>query len=93
MDTDERMAAAERAYESACEDLFALPNVVGAGVGYRERGGEETDKIVVQVLVERKVPADELSAEELIPSRRSPRGRPPACRPASPSGSARRWRR
>ena len=68
MKHSERIAVAERVFESNLTDLMQRPNVVGAGIGYRERGGKETDEVVVQVLVERKVPPEELSPKELLPA-------------------------
>ena len=68
MKQSQRITVAERAFESNLTDLMKRPNVVGAEIGYRERGGKETDEVVVQVLVERKVPSEELSPKELLPA-------------------------
>lgn len=42
--------------------LLARPNVLGAGVGIGERG-----ELVVVVMVRRKVPLDQLAADERLP--------------------------
>ena len=68
MKQSQRITVAERAFESNLTELMKRPNVVGAEIGYRERGGKETDEVVVQVLVERKVPSEELSPKELLPA-------------------------
>ena len=68
MKQSQRITVAERAFESNLTDLMKRPNVVGAEIGYRERGGKATDEVVVQVLVERKMPSEELSPKELLPA-------------------------
>ncbi|MHB0886390.1 MAG: chymotrypsin family serine protease [Bacillota bacterium] len=49
--------------------LLALPNVVGVGVGYKQKGGEKTVKPAVVVMVRRKVPKDELAPQHLVPEK------------------------
>ncbi len=47
--------------------LMGFPNVVSVGIGYRQRGGEETEELCISVGVSRKLTADELPAEGLLP--------------------------
>jgi len=47
--------------------LFARPNVVGVGVGYKEKGGLDTGRLALVVLVERKLPREALSPQALVP--------------------------
>lgn len=47
--------------------LLHRRNVVGVGVGYKERAGRMTDELNVVVLVRDKVPRAALNDEELIP--------------------------
>jgi hypothetical protein len=47
--------------------LMNKPHVVGVAVGYCTRAGERTQDIGVIVMVERKVPQDQLTPEEIIP--------------------------
>jgi hypothetical protein len=61
----ERIRRIKRANEKA---LLAKANVVGIGIGFRQRSGKRTDEIAVLVMVEKKVPALELSPQDLIPS-------------------------
>ena len=61
----ERVAAVKEAFK---EDLLAKPNVIGVGVGLREREGELTDEIVLVVLVTKKLPMTEIEADDLIPA-------------------------
>lgn len=48
--------------------LMQKANVVGVGVGFRERGGKLTDEIVLVVNVTHKVPGSQLAPEDFIPS-------------------------
>lgn len=47
--------------------LLGKPGVVACGVGFKEIGGVSTDEQCVVVSVERKIPAAELAASDLIP--------------------------
>lgn len=47
--------------------LMQKPHVVGVAVGYCTRCGERTQDVGVIVMVDRKVPQDQLAPEELIP--------------------------
>ena len=49
------------------DELLAKPNVVGVGVGFRERRGARTDAVAIVVMVSHKVPRERLAPEELIP--------------------------
>lgn len=49
--------------------LLKKANVVGLGVGYKERRGRKTDQLSLVVLVEKKVPLSQLRPEDRIPSR------------------------
>ncbi|MCC6614333.1 MAG: hypothetical protein IT320_12705 [Anaerolineae bacterium] len=49
--------------------LLSKPHVVGVGVGFATVQDEETTEIAVIVMVEYKVPKDELQPEDRIPSR------------------------
>ncbi|MEJ2266163.1 MAG: hypothetical protein P8X95_22175 [Anaerolineales bacterium] len=42
-------------------------NVVGVGVGFRQKGGQQTQDVSVVVMVEKKVPPSQMSAQDLIP--------------------------
>ncbi len=61
----ERIKAVKRAYESM---LLTKPNVVGVGIGYRVTRGQETDTAAIVVMVSRKLPANQLAPDALIPS-------------------------
>jgi hypothetical protein len=48
-------------------EIMAKKNVVGLGVGYRERGGVATDQLSLVVFVSKKLPVQALSAQDHIP--------------------------
>jgi hypothetical protein len=60
-----RVMEVKRAYE---DELLAKANVVGVGVGYRERGDQRTSEIALVVMVTQKLPPDQLAPDDLVPS-------------------------
>ncbi|MBN1121232.1 MAG: hypothetical protein JXJ17_09140 [Anaerolineae bacterium] len=48
--------------------LMAHPDVVGVGVGLRQRGGEYTDEVCIVVMVKQKHPLSALDAERVLPT-------------------------
>jgi hypothetical protein len=60
-----RVMEVKRAYE---DELLAKPNVVGVGVGFRERGSQRTSEIALVVMVTQKLPPDQLSPGDTIPT-------------------------
>jgi hypothetical protein len=50
------------------DELMRKPNVVGVAVGYATRGGERTPEIGIVVMVDRKIPLDQLAPQDVIPS-------------------------
>ena len=49
--------------------LLKKANVVSVGVGFRQRGGELTHEVALVVSVTRKLPATQLSPQDVIPDR------------------------
>ena len=67
MITDEqldRLRAVKAAHEA---DLMGKPNVVGVGIGLRQRAGQMTEEPAIVVSVTHKVSDAELSPWEVIP--------------------------
>jgi len=58
------IAAIQRRYDSR---LMGLPNVVGTGIGYRQRDGQPTDELCLVAMVSRKLEQSELPAEAILP--------------------------
>jgi Trypsin-like peptidase domain len=49
------------------DKLFAMPNVVGIGIGYKIAGTRVTGELAITVSVSRKVASAQLAASEIIP--------------------------
>ena len=56
-----------RALRSCGPKLMSFPNVVGVGYGHKHVRGKNTGKDSLVVLVEKKVPVEELSSNQVIP--------------------------
>lgn len=65
--SDEQMDRLRRVKMTHERELMKKKNVVGVGIGLRERGGERTDEPVIVVSVTRKVPPSMLDLEDTIP--------------------------
>lgn len=65
----ESFPEARVALEEHQELLRSLPNVVGWGIGRRERRGKPTTEVAAQVFVTHKVPLEELPADGVCPPR------------------------
>ena len=61
----ERIQAVKAAHEA---ELLAKANVVGVGIGFRQKGQTRTDDVVLVVMVEEKVPRSQLAPDDIIPS-------------------------
>lgn len=64
MDQLEHVAQAKR---SSKQQIMGKPNVVGVGVGYRERSGRIVQELCVVAMVRRKLPASALKPADLVP--------------------------
>ena len=62
-------ARAQAVREAYINELLSKPNVVGVGVGIPQRGGQPVDEVGLVVMVEKKVPRDELRPQDLVPYR------------------------
>lgn len=60
----EQVRAIKAAYEAK---LMRKANVVGVGVGLRQRGGEPTDEVAIIVSVTHKVPRSQLASADVVP--------------------------
>ena len=61
----EEIKAIKARYE---DELLRKKNVVGLGIGYKEAGGQETDRLSLVVMVRKKEPPWQLEATDLVPS-------------------------
>jgi hypothetical protein len=53
--------------EASKDTLLTMQNVVGVGVGYKIKGGDQTDDYAVVVMVSRKLPLPALSSQAVLP--------------------------
>ena len=49
-------------------ELMAKPHVIGVGLGLAKKDGEYTQDLALVVMVDKKVPLEELTEETCIPS-------------------------
>jgi hypothetical protein len=61
----EHLRSVKDLYEA---DLMQKANVVGVGIGLRQRAGELTDEPVIVVSVLQKEPAGNIDAKDVIPT-------------------------
>jgi hypothetical protein len=61
----EKIKAVKDAHQS---ELMSKPNVVGVGVGLREKAGQLTQEVALVVMVRKKVPLETLGAKDRIPA-------------------------
>jgi hypothetical protein len=64
----EAMRRAHAARQAHAGMLLAKANVVGVGVGLRQRGGHKTPEVALVVMVRRKVPVTQLAETDRIPA-------------------------
>jgi hypothetical protein len=57
-----------RVKQSHEDELLSKANVLGVGVGLRQRGGLRGEQVALVVLVRRKLPPAELAPGDIIPS-------------------------
>jgi hypothetical protein len=53
--------------EGSKGDLLAIQNVVGVGVGYKIKGGQQTDDYAIVVMVSQKLPLSAIAPEAVLP--------------------------
>jgi len=61
------LARAQAVREAYAAELMQKANVVGVGVGLRQRGGRRHEEIALVVLVRRKVPRALLAEADVLP--------------------------
>jgi len=60
----ERVLAVKKDHE---RELLEKPNVVGVGVGFRQKAGALTDTVALVVMVSKKLPPSSLDPADQIP--------------------------
>ena len=66
---DDEMKALSEVQDSKQDELLALPNVVGVGLGHKVKNGKETSEKTLLVFVEQKVEKEALSKDAMVPAK------------------------
>lgn len=61
----ERIRTVKRAYE---DELMSKANVVGVGIGLKQKDGAPTGEVALVVMVTHKVPLSQLDPKDVIPA-------------------------
>jgi len=64
---DIQLAQVQEIKEAREEELLPKANVIGVGIGYKEKGGKETSELCVKVFVVKKIKKEGLAPEDLVP--------------------------
>ncbi len=68
MSSPEAIARAQSVKAKYERELMRKRNVVGVGIGFREKGGQITDAVCIVVSVRVKLSLDKLAPQDVIPS-------------------------
>jgi hypothetical protein len=68
MASQEAIARAQSVKARHERELMRKRNVVGVGVGFRERGGQITGEVCIVVSVSAKLSPDKLTPQDVIPA-------------------------
>ena len=66
--SDQSMQRAVEVKRRHEQELLRKANVVAVGIGYRTRGGEQTQEVSIVVSVKVKVPSSKLKPRDLLPA-------------------------
>jgi hypothetical protein len=66
--SDQNMQRALEVKRRHEQELMSKANVVAVGIGYRTRGGQQTQEVAIVVSVKNKVPASKLKPGDRIPA-------------------------
>lgn len=61
-----QLAKVQEAKEDNEEKILTLANVLGVGIGFKDIGEKETTELCIKAYVEKKLPRNELSDEEIV---------------------------
>ncbi len=67
VDSTQRMAEIAAIQERHDARLMRFPNVVGTGIGYRQRNGQITEELCLVVMVSQKRERSDLPAQAILP--------------------------
>lgn len=64
---DVQLAEVQEVKEEKEEELLGRKNVIGVGIGYKEKGGKETSELCVKIFVEKKIKKEKLAEDDMVP--------------------------
>ena len=67
MDNQEKIEKIAALQDKHSPKLMAYPNVVGVGIGLRQRQDKTTNELCLVVMVSKKLPVNKLPAEGILP--------------------------
>ena len=67
MDNEEKIEKIAATQDKYSPKLMTYPNVVGTGIGLRQRQDKTTDELCLVVMVSKKLPANKLPPGGLLP--------------------------
>ena len=67
MSAEQNVEQVNAVHARYADQLMRYPHVVGVGVGLAQEGGQYTSKISLVVMVDRKVPLDDLDPDSILP--------------------------
>ena len=67
MNDDERIKQVAAVQAKYNDKLMSCPNVVGTAIGLRQRRGKSTGEFCLVVMVAKKLPAENLPADSILP--------------------------
>ena len=68
MASSEAVTRAQAVKAKYTRELMGKRNVVGVGVGFRERAGQRGDDVCIVVSVREKLPLDQLAPKDVLPT-------------------------
>lgn len=68
MNNDERMKEITQVQAKYIDELMLMPNVVGVGIGMRQRDGDYTNEMCLVVMVDKKLPIAQLAVDSILPT-------------------------
>jgi hypothetical protein len=68
MSSPEAIARAQAIKARHEKELMRKRNVVGVGIGFQERAGQQTGAVCIVVSVRKKLPPDQLAPQDVIPT-------------------------
>ncbi len=65
--SSQRLAEVKAIKSKHENELLKRRNVIGVGIGFKEVGGQRTERLSLVVMVKEKIPAEKLPHKDLIP--------------------------